>query len=163
MLHKIQISLLLIASTYRVCSQPCEDLIEDSSLYSVSMIYDDIVNLMYTHSDVLNVDILGESEFGQAIPIMTIENKAVNNIKKPILLVGNLHAREFFSSKFLMKFTNQFLLSLNNPRCVYENVSRFLDEYIFYIVPLANPDGLKIAQEDWKGIEEHMEDINKKI
>ena len=161
MLHKIQISLLLIASTYRVCSQPCEDLIEDSSLYSVSMIYDDIVNLMYTHSDVLNVDILGESEFGQAIPIMTIENKAVNNIKKPILLVGNLHAREFFSSKFLMKFTNQFLLSLNNPRCVYENVSRFLDEYIFYIVPLANPDGLKIAQEDWKGIEEHMEDINK--
>ena len=142
-------------------SQSCKDLIEDSSTYTVSMIYDDIVSMMYTYSDVLTVDILGHSEFGQAIPIMTIENEADNSIKKPVLLVGNLHAREFFSSKFVMKFTNQFLLSLNNSNCVYKDASRFLDEYVFYIVPLANPDGLKIAQEDWKGIEAHRDDINK--
>ena len=82
-------------------SQSCKDLVEDSSTYTVSMIYDDIVSMMYTYSDVLTVGILGRSEFGQAIPIMTIENEANNSIKKPVLLVGNLHAREFFSSKFV--------------------------------------------------------------
>tara|TARA_Y100001933_G_scaffold173900_1_gene172323 strand:+ start:2590 stop:3639 length:1050 start_codon:yes stop_codon:yes gene_type:complete len=161
MFRKIQVSLLLISSSFGLLSQSCKDFVEDSSMYSVSMIYDDIVSLMYTYSDLLTVDILGRSEFGQAIPIMTIENKAGNNMKKPVLLVGNLHAREFFSSKFVMKFTNQFLLSLNNSNCIYKDVSRFLDEYVFYIVPLANPDGLKIAQEDWKGIEEHRAAINK--
>jgi len=161
MLHKIEISFLFIISFFSIYSQPCEDLVEDSSVYSVSMIYEDVVNLMYSYSDVLTVDILGRSEFGQAIPIMTIESKVENSPKKPILLVGNLHAREFFSSKFVMKFTNQFLISLYNDECFYKDASRFLDEYVFYIIPLANPDGLKIAQEDWQGIEEYKEDINK--
>lgn len=143
------------------CAQACNDLIEDSAVYKVSMIYEDVVQLMYEHDDVLSVQILGFSEFGQAIPVLKIDNHDTHTIKKPILLVANLHAREFYSSKFLMKFTNQFLLSLKNDSCLYKNASKYLEEYIFYLVPLANPDGLKIAQQDWNGIENHREEISK--
>ncbi len=158
---RFQILCFVLTISHFGSAQACKDLIEDSAVYKVSMIYEDVVQLMYGHEDVLSVQILGFSEFGQAIPLLKLENKDVQSTKKPILLVANLHAREFYSSKFLMKFTNQFLLSLKNERCLYKNASKYLEEYIFYIVPLANPDGLKIAQQDWKGIEGHRDEISK--
>jgi hypothetical protein len=158
---RFQILFIVLISSHFGKTQICTDLIEDSSVYKVSMIYDDVVQLMYQHSEVLSVDILGFSEFGQAIPVLKIEGKEKRLDKKPVLFVANLHAREFYSSKFLMKFTNQFLLSLKSDSCIYKNASKYLEEYIIYIVPLANPDGLKIAQQDWKGIESHREEISK--
>ena len=161
--NRIRFQILFFVLTFSSFgkAQVCDDLIEDSVVYKVSMIYDDVVQLMYEHFDVLSVSILGFSEFGQAIPVLKIQSQDTQTIKKPILLVANLHAREFYSSKFLMKFTNQFLLSLKNDSCVYKNTSKYLEEYIFYIVPLANPDGLKIAQQDWEGIEDHREEVSK--
>ena len=161
MRKRFQILFFLLTTCFSGHSQSCEDLIEDSSVYSTSMIYEDVIQLMYRYSEVLKVDILGFSEFGQAIPLLKIEGNENDRNKKPVLFVANLHAREFYSSKFLMKFTNQFLLSLHNDKCLYPDASRYLDEYIFYIIPLANPDGLKIAQQDWDGIEEYREEINR--
>jgi hypothetical protein len=71
----------------------------------------------------------------------------------PILLVGNIHAREDFSSKYVMKFTNLLLQSLQNEQGYFPNARQWLDSLTFYIIPVANPDGLKIAHEDWEGIE----------
>jgi len=158
---RFQILFFLLSHSFFGFSQQCEDLIEDSSLYTTSMIYDDVVELMYRHSDVLTVDILGYSEFGQAIPLLIIEGENYGKDKKPVLFVANLHAREFYSSKFLMKFTNQFLMSLKYDSCIYKNASKYLKEYTFYLIPLANPDGLKIAQRDWKGIENQRNEIDK--
>ena len=158
---RFQILFFLFTTCYTGYSQTCKDLIEDSSLYTTSMIYEDIVELMYSHYEFISVTILGFSEFKQPIPILKISHPHGNNSKKPVLFVANLHAREFYSSKFLMKFSNQFLLSLKNEGCLYGDASKFLNEYDFYIVPLANPDGLKIAQEDWEGIEQHKADINR--
>ena len=142
-------------------SQNSENLIEDSAKYTTSMIFDDVIHMMYHHNDYVDVHILGFSEFGQAIPIMKIHNSNNDTTKRPVLFVANLHAREFFSSKFLMKFCNQFLLSLKDESGLYKNAESYLDLYDMYVVPLANPDGLKIAQEDWEGIENHRADINK--
>ena len=142
-------------------SQESKNLIEDSAKYTTSMIFDDVIHWMYHYNDNLDVDILGFSEFGQAIPIMKIHNSNNSTKKRPVLFVANLHAREFYSSKFIMKFCNQFLLSLNNESGLYKDAESYLDVYDMYIIPLANPDGLKIAQEDWEGIEDHRADINK--
>ena len=67
MRKRFQFIFLLLSSSFLGFSQNCEDIIEDSVSYSKSMIYEDVVELMYTYSDVLSVDILGYSEFGQAI------------------------------------------------------------------------------------------------
>ena len=144
MRKRFQFIFLLLSSSFLGFSQNCEDIIEDSVSYSTSMIYEDVVELMYTYSDVLSVDILGYSEFGQAIPLLKIEDSSFYGNKKPVLFVANIHAREFYSSKFLMKFTNHFLMSLSNDSCTYNEASKYLKEYSFYIIPLANPDGLKL-------------------
>ena len=161
MRKRFQFTLLLLSSTFLGFSQNCEDIIEDSIFYTTSMIYDDVVELMYKHSDVLSVEILGYSEFGQAIPLLKIEDTRSQGSKKPVLFVANIHAREFYSSKFLMKFTNHFLMSIANDSCTYKEASKYLIDYSFYIIPLANPDGLKIAQQDWDGIEQYRVEINK--
>ena len=161
MRKKFQFIFLLLSSSFLSFSQNCEDIIEDSASYTTSMIYEDVVELMYKYSDVLSVDILGYSEFGQGIPLLKIEDSSFHGDKKPVLFVANIHAREFYSSKFLMKFTNHFLMSLSNESCTYKEASKYLKEYSFYIIPLANPDGLKIAQQDWDGIEQHRVEIDK--
>ena len=54
-----------------------------------------------------------------------------------------------------MKFLNLYLLSINGESDLYPNAKSYLDSLDIYIFPLANPDGLKIAHEDWEGIEKH--------
>ncbi len=156
---------LTLCMSFLICSfcysQRANNLVEDSLKYTTAMIYDDIIDMMYYHGEYLKVDLLGFSEFGQAIPILKIEDSSIETHKKPVLFVANLHAREFYSSKFLMKFCNQYLLSLYDDSGIYTDAKTFLNEYVMYLIPLANPDGLKIAQEDWEGIEEHVADIEK--
>ncbi len=133
--------------------------IQDSARYSVSMIYESVVDMIYLYEDFLEVSVLGYSEFGQAIPILKITDTS-SKAKMPILLVGNLHAREFFSSKFVLKFCNEFLFSLANSNGVYPSANKILETYDLYLIPLANPDGLKIAQEDWSGIEIYKKEVD---
>ena len=128
MRKKFQFIFLLLSSSFLSFSQNCEDIIEDSASYTTSMIYEDVVELMYKYSDVLSVDILGYSEFGQGIPLLKIEDSSFYGNKKPVLFVANIHAREFYSSKFLMKFTNHFLMSLSNDSCTYKEASKYLKE-----------------------------------
>ena len=89
-----------------------------------------------------------------------MRNPASAEEKKNILIVGNLHAREFFSSKFVLKFCNAFLFSLDSDKGIYPSARELLGKYNIYVIPVANPDGLKIAQEDWKGIESHKSSID---
>ena len=62
MRKRFQFIFLLLSTSFLSFSQNCEDIIEDSVSYTTSMIYDDVVELMYKYSDVLSVDILGYSE-----------------------------------------------------------------------------------------------------
>ena len=161
MRNGIQVIFIICVLCPACFSQKGENLIEDSLKYTTSMIFDDVIHLMYQYNDNVDVNILGFSEFGQAIPILKIHNSKNDVAKRPVLFVANIHAREFYSSKFLMKFCKQFLLSLNNESGLYKNAENHLDVYDIYVIPLANPDGLKIAQEDWTGIEDHFAEINK--
>ena len=126
--------------------------IDDSLRYSLSMSYEAIIDMLYLYDSFLDISVLGYSEFGQSIPLLKISTKSAFK-KKPVLIVGNLHAREFYSSKFVLKFCDEFLYSLISEDGIYKSSNSILEEYDLFIIPVANPDGLKIAQEDWDGIE----------
>ena len=102
--------------------------IEDSLRYSLSMSYEAIIDMLYLYDTFLDISVLGYSEFGQSIPLLKISTKSAFK-KKPVLLVGNLHAREFYSSKFVLKFCDEFLYSLISEDGIYKSSNSILEEY----------------------------------
>jgi len=134
--------------------------VEDNLKYTNKAINEDLHTFYSEFQPFTNLDTIGYSEFG--LPILTLSIRSESKHKKyPIWLVGNIHAREDYSSKFVMKFTNLFLLSIVGMDSTYKNAKQILEQFDFYISPVVNPDGLKIAHEDWEGIEQFKDSILK--
>jgi len=124
--------------------------VEDDSTYTYSMITEDLDYFLEQYPSVVHPVPIGKSEFGLELRTIRIGREVPK--KDCVFLVGNIHAREDFSSKLLMKFLNVYLLSIDGKSNLYPNAALMLDSVDIYIMPVANPDGLKIAQEDFEGI-----------
>ncbi len=124
--------------------------VEDSAKYTVQMIYDDMDAFASFWPNQLSVFELGPSEYGTPIKGMRISSN--KGATQSVLLVGNVHAREDFSSKHVMKFINIWMLSMNGKSKVYPNADSLMQFVDLYVIPVANPDGLMIAQEDTAAI-----------
>lgn len=140
-------------------SQKQAYLVEDNEKYTFEMISSDLDSLNKLYPNITELFSIGKSEFGFPIEVLRIGSKNINT--KSILFVGNIHAREDFSSKFIMKFINLYLLSISKDSIVYEQAVNYLDEVNLYFIPVANPDGLKIAHENWVNIEKQLPEIKK--
>ena len=126
--------------------------VEDTAKYTYYMICHDLVYFQHNYPAVVHPVTIGKSEFGLDLKTVRI-GRAVPK-KRCVYFVGNIHAREDYSSKLLMKFLNVYLLSMDGKSNRYPNALLMLDSIDIYITPVANPDGLKIAHEDWIGIED---------
>jgi g-D-glutamyl-meso-diaminopimelate peptidase len=134
--------------------------IEDNLKYTNDAINEDLYKINSEFQPFVKLDTIGFSEFG--LPILTLKIHSESTHKKyPVWLVGNIHAREDYSSKMVMKFANLFLLSVFGLDSTYEKASQYLELFDIYISPVVNPDGLKIAHEDWTGIEQFKDSVLK--
>jgi hypothetical protein len=125
-------------------------IVEDDSTYTFGMICADLDSLLADYPEVLHEERRGRSEFGQALRIVRLGRE--KPAARCVFMVGNIHAREDFSSKMVMKFLNVYLLSIAGKSDLYPRAEELLDSIDIYFMPVANPDGLKIAQEDREGI-----------
>lgn len=126
--------------------------VEDTAMYTYEMICEDLKFFSKRFPDWVHPVTVGKSEFG--LDLRTIRIGAFEPKKNSVFFVGNIHAREDYSSKFVMKFTNVLLLSLSGQDSTYNQAIQWLDSLDIYIMPVANPDGLKIAHNDLVGIED---------
>jgi g-D-glutamyl-meso-diaminopimelate peptidase len=126
--------------------------VEDSIKYTFDMIMDDIAFFESNWPQYVKTSTIGLSEFGLPLKGFTISKNS--NPKPLVFFVGNIHAREDFSSKMVMKTANIMLLSLSGKSTVYSNISTVLDSVDLFLLPVANPDGLKIAHNDLSGIKD---------
>lgn len=126
--------------------------VEDTMKYTYDMICADLDYFIKNYPDAVHEEYMGKSEFGLDMRTVRIGRKERN--QRAVFLVGNIHAREDYSSKLLMKFLNVYLLSMEGKSALYPDALRLLDSIDIYITPVANPDGLKIAHEDWEDIHE---------
>jgi g-D-glutamyl-meso-diaminopimelate peptidase len=126
--------------------------VEDTVKYTYSMILDDLTYLYANFTNFVHPVSLGKSEFGLEISAIRLGNEVKK--KNSVLFVGNIHAREDYSSKFVMKFLNIFLLNLIGEDQTYPNAKKILDSLDIYFIPVANPDGLKIAHLDFVEIKD---------
>ena len=125
-------------------------IVEDTSTYTYEMIAADLDSFQKSYPDVVHPVHIGKSEFGLDLKAVRIGRDKPK--QSCIFLVGNVHAREDFSSKLVMKFLNGWLLSIDHGSTIYPDAAAYLDSIDIYILPVANPDGLKIAQYDFDGI-----------
>jgi g-D-glutamyl-meso-diaminopimelate peptidase len=127
-------------------------LVEDTAKYTYGMICSDLDYFLKTYPDWVHEEQMGKSEFGLELRTVRIGRPVLN--KRSVFLVGNIHAREDYSSKLLMKFLNVYLLAIDGKSPLYPNAKSLLDSIDIYITPVANPDGLKISHNDLEGIEQ---------
>ncbi len=128
--------------------------VEDTSKYTYEMIQEDVYYFEKHWPQYASVKTIGYSEFGLPITMLTLRKGKPK--KHAALIVGNIHAREDYSSKLAMKFTNVLLLSLDSLSSIYPNANNVLDAIDVYVIPVANPDGMKIAHEEFSGIEDSL-------
>lgn len=132
-------------------------LIEDDEKYTYEMISSDLDSLAKLFPERTQLLTIGKSEFGLPIQVMRIGSKLPK--RRAMLFVGNVHAREDYSSKFVMKFLNMYLLSFSKDSIIYSKAADYLNNLDLYFMPVANPDGLKIAHENWENIEKFLPEI----
>lgn len=125
-------------------------IVEDTITYTYEMICADLDSFQRRYPDIIHPVYIGKSEFGLDLKAVRVgRGQPKNNC---VFLVGNVHAREDFSSKLVMKFLNGWLLSADGVSTSYPDAAAYLDSIDVYVLPVANPDGLKIAQYDFDGI-----------
>ncbi len=150
--------LIIACVVNNVMAQKSCYLVEDNEKYTYEMIQSDLDSLHILFPERTHLTTIGTSEFGLPISVLRIGHKTPK--KRAVLFVGNVHAREDYSSKFVMKFLNLYLLSFSGDSVIYKNAVSYLNEVDLYFLPVANPDGLKIAHENWNGIENYLTQIN---
>jgi g-D-glutamyl-meso-diaminopimelate peptidase len=129
--------------------------VEDTVKYTYDMIRADLQYFVKRYPLYVHPETPGKSEFGLDLTTVRIGRSVPN--KRCVFLVGNIHAREDYSSKLLMKFLNVYLLAIEGKSSLYPNAKNWLDSIDIYIMPVANPDGLKIAHEDWSAIKDSFD------
>ncbi|KAK6949809.1 hypothetical protein Daesc_008130 [Daldinia eschscholtzii] len=84
----------------------------------------------------------GKSFEGRAIQGIHLWGSGGKDSKPAVYFNGNVHAREWISSKVVEYLTYQLVANYNNDT----TVKSFLDKYDFYILPIVNPDGFLYTQ-----------------
>lgn len=109
--------------------------------------------------------VLGSSHQGRDIDLITITNTTIPMLeKKVIYIIGRQHSAETASSHMLEGMIN-FLISDN------ADAARMRDRFVWYIVPMVNPDGVYLgksretseetnANRDWHDNNPDTEEIN---
>ncbi len=115
-------------------------IVSTSSLYTTSILYNDIKQLLTTYP-FLQSDIIGYSVLGNSIPYIRI-GKGKNHV----FYSAAIHANESITCNILMKFIEDFCIAYSNNSKIYGQKAKDIYNYSsIYIVPLCNPDGVNLV------------------
>jgi hypothetical protein len=105
--------------------------------------YDQIVSAMKllnkTYPDLTNLEIVGKSEEGRDIYLITINNKATGTpSEKPGVYVdGNIHGNEIQASEVCLYLASRLLENFGKN----ENITEVINKNAWFILPCVNVDG----------------------
>ena len=118
--------------------------------YTYAEMEKDISQLCKKYSEYVQYDIIGKSGKGKKIYDVILGNR---NAKKSLLIISELHAREYVTTVICMKQLEYYLENYNKkidgkiPGNVFKKCN------VHYVM-MANPDGVEISQKKnarWKG------------
>ena len=117
--------------------------------YTYSEMVSDMKSMKAKYNDYLDYRVIGKSEQGRNIYDIILGNP---DAKKTMLVVCELHAREYVTSVIAMKQIEYYLKNYNN-KVDGTKVSSVFNECNVHYVVMANPDGVVISQNSkprWK-------------
>lgn len=113
-----------------------------SRLYTYQQFVHDLEKLRRDFPHIVSLSTIGNSVEG--VPIHMIR---LGRGDRNILVVGSLHAREWINTPVLMESVRTYARDYYSFCAIQgEPIRYILDRYSLYIVPLANPDGMKLQQ-----------------
>ncbi len=122
------------------------DIVNPYVPYTYEQMKDESVKLVELYPEIITLGSIGDSVEGRELTLI----KLGKGYKK-IILCGSHHAREYISSSYLMKMTEEYAKAYSNSNYFGKyNVREILDRVSIYIVPMVNPDGVNLVN---KGLE----------
>ena len=96
-----------------------------------------------TYPDLTQVTSIGNSHEGKPIWLLTLTNQATgSDLEKPAIWIdANIHATEITGTTSALYIAYQLLTGYGND----DQITRQLDQSVYYIVPRVNPDGAEWA------------------
>lgn len=114
----------------------------DHQKYSYKEYRNDLNQLAKKYPTKMQLNVIGESADKRKLYEVVLGNP---NAKKHLLVIGNLHAREYMTTQLCMAQIERYL-KMYNKKIAGDKVSNVLDEVAIHYVPSCNPDGTAISQ-----------------
>lgn len=131
-------SVLLIAAGVGDCAYP----LSSSRIYTYEEMVKDLNSLESGYPEIVETTTIGRSVEG--VPLHMIQ---MGKGDRKILVVGSQHAREWINTPLLMEMAEVYAEDYYKDREIEgEPLKHILNSHTFYIIPLANPDGVKLQQ-----------------
>lgn len=122
-----------------------EDIVQLSATYTYEEMLEDISLLTATYPEYVTSQSAGATAQGRSIPLIIVGNP---NATHAVMVQSTMHAREYIVSQTSMA-TVEYIATL----MATEQIPDIVQNVCFYVVPMANPDGVVISQtinSNWK-------------
>ncbi len=117
-------------------------------LYSYDEMLEDLEILQQKYPQCVKYELKAETYQGRQIPLVTFGNA---NAKRHVMVMSAIHAREYMSAQLVMSMLEHYASNYDNGKYKETTLKNIFDNVCFIIVPMANPDGVEIAQKGEKG------------
>lgn len=119
------------------------------SKYTYKAMEEDLNALSEKYGDCVHASVLTNSYDKRNIYMIVLGNP---DAKKKVMVQASLHGREYMTALLTMKQIEFYCKNYYSGRYNGQYFSEMFDEVAFYIVPMANPDGVTISQYGPSGI-----------
>ena len=120
-------------------------IVTSNAVYTYDVLLADITELCATYPGIVNFTSIGTTKSGFMIPMITVGNV---NAPHSIMIQASIHGREYATANMSMKIAEYYasLFAQGQLQDLFANTC-------FYVVPMANPEGVSISQstdKNWK-------------
>lgn len=134
---------LLLLLSFQVKNVANGEMIETKVPYSYEVLKQDLKEIKAAYQKEVTIKKIGSSHFDRSIFAVKL-GKGERNI----VLIGSHHGREWLTSMLLMKKLETYANAYHNKTKIGSISTELLDEISIWFIPMLNPDGVTIQQND---------------
>lgn len=138
---------VLSCTSYNGKTATCEvtvQIVDYNRLYIADKVYADVAALCAAYPDMITMESIGESELGREIIMMK-----VGKGDRKVFVGAEMHAAENVTVNFVMRCIEEYVDAYyDSGKYSTYDIKKMLDEITLYVVPMINPDGLEILNNE---------------
>jgi g-D-glutamyl-meso-diaminopimelate peptidase len=148
----ITIILLLTSLSFNTKADAQTGIVNPNRVYSYNHMVSDINKLKRTYPDLIQVKIIGKSEYGRNLYAI-----GLGKGQATLFVNGSHHAREWLTTNVNMYMIDQYSNAYKkNQKIKGYNVRSILNSTTIWFIPMVNPDGVTLQQQGLKAFPKKM-------